>query len=321
MKRAKRVILALDLGGTAYRVGLVERSGRLLHRSSHPTIVREGVEGILARVFQSLRELLKDAGPNTAEAIGIAAPGPINPETGVIFKAPNMPGWEDIPLKELCEEEFGIPAFAGNDANLAALAEHAFGAGRGVDDLIYITISTGIGGGIISDGRLFLGSQGLAGEVGHMTIDRHGPRCRCGNVGCLEVLASGTAIAGIAVQRIADGERSAISSLVGGRLEEVTAEIVATAAYNGDALARNIIKKAALDMGAGLVNLFHLFNPKLIIIGGGVSKAWPLFSVHINSYIAEHAMPHFYEYVPIVPAALGDDAGLLGAAALAIKHS
>ena len=248
--------------------------------------------------------------------MGVA--GPID-QNGVVLSPPNLPGWDNTPLRSLWEEEFRVPVYIGNDCNLAALGEYRFGAGMGRDNIVYIAIGTGIGGGVIIDGRLFTGSGGLATELGHMTIDPSGPRCNCGNTGCLEALASGTAIARAAVERIQCGEASTITRLATSDLGRVTAETVQTAAISGDKLARDVIERAGRDLGIGITNLLHLFNPELVIIGGGVAMMGELILNPARKTVAERAMPGFI--VPIVPSSLGDDAGLLGAVALVGESS
>jgi len=210
----------------------------------------------------------------------------------------------------------------GNDANLAALAEQRFGAGQGVSDLIYITVSTGIGGGIIADNRLLLGAQGFAAEVGHQTIEAHGPRCKCGNIGCLEALAAGPAIARCARELVRTGIGTAIADLVGGDLDKITAKVVNRAAQAGDPVAIELFRQAGFYIGVGIVNLLHLFNPSLIVIGGSVTKAGDLLFEPIRATVRERAMASYYwENTPIVPATLGDDVGLLGAVALVLLRN
>jgi glucokinase len=220
----------------------------------------------------------------------------------------------NVPLKALLEQEFRIPVWVANDASLAALGEHRFGAGRGFSHLIYITLSTGIGGGFIIDGKLFLGAHGFAAEIGHMVIDPDGPRCVCGNFGCLEALASGSAIARMAQEGISSGKPSAILNLVDGDLSKVTAQTVEKAARSEDSLAKEIMERAGTSLGIGIVNLLHLFDPELLIIGGGVSKAGDLLFEPVRRVIAERAM-HGFKQAKIVPSALGDDSGLYGAVA------
>jgi glucokinase len=200
------------------------------------------------------------------------------------------------------------------------LGEHRFGAGRGYTHIIYITVSTGIGGGIIIDGKPFLGATGLAAEIGHMTIDPDGPRCGCSNFGCLEAMASGSAIARMAIEELSGGKPSAIPSLVGDDLNKVTAQIVEKAAQGGDPLAKEIMERAGASLGIGVVNLLHLFDPQLVIIGGGVSKAGELLLEPVRRVIAERAIPDFKHRARIVPSALGDDSVLYGAVAWVLDN-
>jgi len=310
-------VAALDLGGTNIRAALCEEDGRIIRRTSCGTGAEEGKDAVLGRIIDSLEKVI---GGERADvrAIGIGAPGPLDPWEGVIFEAPNLPGWHNVPLKKIVADHFGIPTFVGNDANVAALAEHRFGAGRGFSHIIYITVSTGIGGGIIIEDRLLLGARGLAGEVGHITVEANGPRCNCGNIGCLEALASGPAIAREAARRIREGERSLITELIEGDLDELEAEVVTRAAQQGDRLAREVLRRAGFYLGIGIVSYMHLFNPSRIIIGGGVANAGPLLFDPINEVISQRAMSHFREGFAVVPAALGGDVGLLGAMLLAL---
>jgi len=314
------LVLALDLGGSQFRVALADGEGKFLCRRAAPTCSEEGQEQVLRRIVSLVREVMAEGGSTGVRGMGVAAAGPLDPEKGVIRSSPNLPGWRDVPLKRLLERDLNIPVWVDNDANLAALGEHRCGAGRGVDNLVYLTVSTGIGSGIILGGKLLHGSTGLAAEAGHMTIDIHGPVCKCGNVGCLEVMASGTAIARMAVERIARGEVSAIVEMAGGDLGEVTAVVVEEAARDGDRLAVEVMEEAAASLGVGVVNLLHLFDPQLVIIGGGVARGGEMVLEPVRRVIAERAMPP-YRDVPVVASALGDDAGLVGAVALALDSA
>lgn len=317
---ARRAI-ALDLGGTQIRCALVDGQGRILARMSVLTQAEEGLEAVLARLEGAIRWALKEAPGEGPVAIGVAVPGPVDPRRGTVRFAPNLPGWLDIPLQEILEEAIRLPLYVGNDANLAALAEERFGAGRGREDIIYLTLSTGIGGGVISGGKLVLGSHGLACEPGHMVLEPKGPRCGCGKRGCLEALASGRAIAREARKALAKGEPSLLPELVGGDPQRVDARIVAEAARQGDALAQTIYQRAGFYVGLGIVNLMHLFNPEVAILGGGVSRAGELLFSSIRQTVVERAHPSFQEDFAIVRSELGDDVGLLGAAAWAFSHS
>ena len=317
-----RLIAGVDLGGTQIRAALADGEGRILRRTSCLTLAEEGLEPVIGRIKGAVYEVMGSTDRGQVQGIGVVAPGPVDPRKGVIMKAPNLSGWKNVPLKDLVEEEFGLPVLVGNDANSAALAEQRFGAGQGIADLIYITVSTGIGGGIIADNRLLLGAQGFAGEVGHQTIEAYGPRCNCGNIGCLEALAAGPAIARRARQLIRTGIGMGIADLAGGDLGKVTAKEVNQAAQAGDPIAIEIFRQAGFYIGVGIVNLLHLFNPGLIVIGGSVAKAGELLFEPIRATVRERAMASYYwENTPIVPATLGDDVGLLGAVALVLLRN
>lgn len=314
-KGARVRAVAVDLGGTRFRVALGTAEGELEWRVSRPTEVEQGVQAVLERMYAAVEEALSAAGDRgTVKGIGIAAPGPLDPWTGVIHNPPNMPGWDGIPIRQLFQERFGLPVQVANDANLAAVGEHRYGAGRGCSHMVYVTVSTGIGGGVIVDGRLLLGHCGYAGEVGHMTIDLHGPVDACGNVGCLEALASGTAIGRRARDLVLSGAETALSQVP---IEDITARTVTELAYQGDTVARQLLRDAGVALGVGMVNLAHLLNPQRIILGGGVSlNAGPLLWDPMLETLRTRAMTPCQRQTEIVPAGLGDDAGLLGGVAI-----
>jgi glucokinase len=268
-----------------------------------------------------MSEAMEGISPAEITGIGIGAPGPVNPTTGVIYEAPNLTGWRNVPLRTLISERFGRPTFLGNDANVAALAEATFGVARGIQDMVYLTISTGIGSGIIAGGRISSGAHGLAAEAGHTIIKPDGPLCGCGNRGCLEMLASGPAIARDVVTRLKKGKKSRITRLVGGDLGKVDARIINEAAQAGDKLAVNAFRRAGKYLGIGITNLLHLFNPRMVVLGGSVTKAGPLLFDPMWATIQAHALPGFTEGLAIVRAALGDDVGLLGAVALVVTET
>jgi len=308
-------IIAVDLGGTQARAALCDQQGKILKRVTNPTNAAGGVEAVYQSVVTSIRQVA----PAWARVrgIGVGAPGPLDPWTGVILDAPNLGGAINFPIKTRLEHDFGVPAFVGNDANLAALGEHRFGAGRGVAHLIYITISTGIGGGIIVDHQLFLGWRGFAGEVGHQTIDVNGPRCNCGNVGCLEVLAAGPALERAAREQLRAGRESKMRALVQDDLDRITGKMISQAAREGDSLALEIYERAGRYYGFGLINLLHNFDTELFVIGGGVAlNAWEWIYPPMIQVLDQHALASMRQGVRVVQAQLGDDVGLLGAAAL-----
>ena len=305
--------VAVDLGGTRFRVALVGRQGDLHAREVYATEAMTGPEVIIARIAAAICDAAAEAPSGSrVVGVGIVAPGPLDPWRGIIYKAPNLPGWENLPLAEQLADLCKLPVRLGNDANLAGLGEHRFGAGRGVSHLIYLTVSTGVGGGIIVEDQLVLGARGGAGEPGHMTIDRGDLRCPCGNYGCLELYASGTGIARQAGEALDAGRQSTLG-VPGGR---PTAVEVAAAAEAGDSLAVELLEDAARALGLGIVNLLHLFDPRLVILGGGVSHSGDIWWRAMEAEVERRAMPVYRQGLQILPAALGDDAGLYGAAAM-----
>lgn len=301
-------VLAIDLGGTRLRLALFRERGappvRVARLATRP---EEGFERVLDRIATAARELL---GGEPMTRAALAAPGPLDPRSGVLLRPPNLRGWPaEAPIGAALSERLGAPVVVDNDANVAALGEWRAGAGRGVDDLVYFTVSTGIGGGIIVGGRLLHGVHGYAGELGHLMIEADGPPCLCGGRGCLETLASGTAIARLARERLAAGEPSRLTP-------EATAADVFAAAAAGDRLAAAVVERAMWRLGIGVVNALHLFDPAVVILGGGVTNAGRLVFDPVERAVARLAMPAFRQ-TPVVRAALGDDAGLYGAAVLA----
>jgi glucokinase len=310
-------ILAVDLGGTKIATALITPQGKILSREYSPTLAEEGVEAVIGRILVMGGALLRGAclSYTSLSGIAIAAAGAIDSDKGVVTDSPNLPGWHNIPLKAEIEKAAGVRTFVINDATAAALGEHRYGAGRGVHNLIYLTVSTGIGGGIIIDDKLYSGASGSAGEFGHMTIDLNGPRCACGNVGCLEMLASGKAIAREAQRLIAQGARTIILDLAEGDAQFVTAQMVATAAHKGDAVALSVVNKAAANLGVGLVNFVNIFNPEMIIIGGGVGKMGEMLLKPARRVVTERAFQFPAAAVRIVSSELGDNSGVFGAVA------
>lgn len=302
--------VAVDIGGTQIRAACYSGNSQTPSKLS-----RVSTQHPFLSPLQRLYELIESVWPEeeAVSGIGIAAPGPIDPYRGMIYAAPNIPGWYDLPLRSLLEEHFQIPVVLGNDANLAALGEWKFGAGQGHHHLIYMTVSTGIGGGIIMDDQLLLGHRGLAAEIGHVTVMLDGPLCGCGQRGHLEALASGTAIAHWVEQELAEG---AVSILPAD--QAVTAKQVASAAQEGDELSIAALARAGTYIGRALADFLHIFNPSVIIIGGGVTQSGGLLLDPIKTCLKEHVLsPHYLDELLITTAELGDEGGLMGALVLA----
>lgn len=313
---AMDAIIAVDLGGTQLRAALFTPDGVIHKRVSRETNASAGPDAVLERICQTAEQIVPKDG--RVQAIGVSAPGPLDPFNGVVLGAPNLPGWDRVPLRDILSARFDVPVVVGNDANLAALGEHRFGAGRGYDDMIYMTISTGIGGGIVVRGKLLLGYKGLAGEIGHMVMQPGGPLCGCGNRGCLEALASGTAIGHQARTLVSSGRAPGILAAAGGDAAMVSSKTVGQAAAAGDRVATKLLRRAGRYIGIGIANLMHLLNPQCFVLGGGVTHAGELLFKPIRRTARRWVqVPQYADDTKIVPAELGDDAGLFGALALA----
>ncbi len=284
-------VLGIDIGGTKIAAGIVDSEARVLETAVVPTRAAEGFAMSYAQLQAAIEATMRD----DVTAIGICSPGPINPKTGVVINPPNLPGWVNIPLAERISCTYGLPCRVENDANAAGLAEARFGAARGYSTVFYVTVSTGIGSGIILDGKIHHGKSGQAGEGGHVTIDyRSESVCGCGVPGCIEALASGTAIA---------------------RRAGMSAEEVGRAAAQGNARAIAILDETALMLSAWLGSAINMLDPDIIVIGGGVAQIGePLFS-RLRRIVPTRSINQFAAETPIVPAALGANSGILGAAA------
>jgi glucokinase len=309
--------LAVDLGGTKIITSVILSTGEIKCRKYSLTLANEGPRQVIDSLSSAVAETMARAKLETPDiaGIGIAVAGVLDIDRGIVTTSPNLPHWHNVPLRDIFADRLGIVTYVINDASAAALGEHRFGAGMGFENIVYLTVSTGIGGGIIIGGELYSGADGCAGEVGHMTIEADGPQCHCGNFGCLEATASGWAVAEEATMRISRGERSSIIELVNGKVENITAETVAMAARRGDQLAADIVTKAANYLGIGLANLVNIFNPELIIIGGGLSKMGDMLLKPARKVVKERAFQLPARTAHIVRARLGSNAGIIGAAA------
>jgi glucokinase len=313
-------VLAVDIGGTKIMTAVFTSGGGMLSREVSPTLAGEGVPAVIERLYRAIDAILdrNDLTPSHLAGIGVACAGGIDTGRGVVVtSSPNMTDWVNIPLAEILREKYRVGAFIVNDASAAALGEHRFGAGRGVSNLVLFTLGTGIGGGIIADGRLYLGARGGAGELGHMTIDAGGPECGCGNTGCLEMLASGRAVERDAIYRLKNGEKSILVDMVAGKIESLTAEHVGAAARNGDPLAAAVLARAAYYLGIGMVNAVNIFNPEMIVCGGGMAGLGDLLIGPGRRMVNERAFSISSGSVRIVAAQLGNEAGVYGAAIFA----
>jgi glucokinase len=303
-------VLGVDIGGTKIAAGEVDAGAKVSGASELPTQADQGFIVSLSQVYKCIEQKLH----RHIEAIGVCAPGPLNPKSGVVLNPPNLPGWRNIPLAELIQARFQVPCRIENDANAAGSAEALFGAGRGYSNVLYVTISTGIGTGIIIDGKIYHGKNGAAAEGGHVSIDFASPSvCKCGVRGCIEALASGTAIARRAIELLSEYPNSSLR-------EPISCEAVGVAVAAGDELATRVLDEACERLSAWLGSLLSLLDPDIVVIGGGVSRMGdPLFE-RLRRLTPARTINQFAQATPIVPAALSRDVGILGAASVVLQN-
>ena len=308
-------VLGVDVGGTKVAVGLVDRDGKILAQCRKPMVAngtaKDGLQAV-AGAIDSLASMV----PGGIHSIGICAPGPLDPKTGVVLNPPNLPCWRDFPLAEKIVSMYHVPVKVDNDANAAALAETRWGAARGYRYVFYATIGTGIGTGIVLDGRIYHGNTGSAGEGGHVSIDYRGPLCSCGKRGCIEVLAAGPAIAARARSKLAAGSRSTILELAKGEVAGVTSEFVAKAYAAGDPLAGEVLQETVDVLTPWLGNIVDLLDPDVLVMGGGVAAMLKPFFDEIKNRLPGWCVNPRASNIPLVMAHYGADAGIAGGAAL-----
>ncbi len=298
-QRASLLAVAVDLGGTQVRAALVDQTGAVLRRAAMATAAQGGPAAVTGQIAEAAAKVSQGVERARIVGLGICSPGPIDTERGVALGIPTLKGFEDAPLKAMIGEATGLGVAIENDGIAAALGEWRFGAGRGLSNLVYVTVSTGIGGGVVMDGRLAHGRKGLSAHIGHMTIVRDGELCACGNLGCWEAYANGAAFS----RRAGPGADGAPRT-------------VFAAAEAGDARALDLVAQEADWLGVGIANLLHLYSPEAVIVGGGLSNGLALMAPGIEARIRRAAMAPFRD-IPVLRAALGDNSGLVGAAALA----
>jgi len=315
-----RHVLGFDLGGTKFAFGIVREDGAVVASGRVDTLADQGPAQAVNRAIAGARELLAANGfaPASLLGVGIASPGPLDIARGCVDGSPNLPGWTGFPIAGEISKAFGLPARIDNDANAAAVGEFRFGAGKGFPNMVYVTVSTGIGGGVMVDGRLMRGANGNAAELGHLTLDIKGPACPCGGQGCFEKYASGTAIAARARAALAAGRASSLAALAGGP-DKVTSHHVLQALAQGDVLAREIWEETLEYLGRGFAVIINTFNPDRIVVGGGVTAAGDILFAPLRKKALGYAFPRLAAVCSIVPAGLGGDVGVVGAAACALE--
>jgi glucokinase len=311
----KTHFVGVDIGGTKVAAGLVDADGKILSHERVPMVSSSSSQDGLNAVLSAIAKVIPNG---TAEVggIGICAPGPLDPKTGIILNPPNVPCWRNFPLAHSVQKLYSVPVKVDNDANAAALAETRWGAARGYKYVFYATIGTGIGTGIVFEEKIYHGRTGSAGEGGHISIDYHGPICRCGKPGCIEILASGTAIAQRARDQVAAGHKSRMLELAGGNPGAITGEVIVKAYAEGDVLANEILNDAVEILAVWLSNMIDLLDPDVIVIGGGAAALYQPFFDQIRERVAKLTVNPRSSEVPVLAARYGADSGIAGGAAL-----
>ncbi len=315
-------VLGIDLGGSKILTAVIDPDGNMLGRDHSITPAAGGPDAVMGAIFESTRRSLAQAGVTASDifCIGIGAPGLSSPDTGIIYSSPHLADWRDVPLRTMIAEEYAKDVYLINDANAAAMGEYRFGSAMGVADFVYVTVSTGIGAGIFIEGQIYTGLTGTAGEFGHMVIDDAGPLCNCGNRGCWEMFASGSALASEARRMIASGSTSRILE-ISGSIENISAQTVHGSALEGDELAIKLINRCAYYLGVGLANLINIFNPALIVVGGGLANIGDMLLGPAWGEAGRRAFRQPFESARLVRAGLGRNSGVIGAAVNArLKH-
>jgi glucokinase len=311
---AERPVLAVDLGGTQIRAALITPDRSVHCRRAEPTNDEAGVEAVVGRIVEVVAEVRSEAasaGLPSPAGIGVSSPGPLDPHRGIVLSPPNLRGWDDVPIVARLAGELDLPTYLERDTNVAVMAEWRYGAARGTRDAVYVTVSTGVGGGIISNGRPITGRDGLAGEVGHLVVELEGPPCGCGGIGHVEAIASGTGIERRAQELLDRGGSPGLARLVEAG-EPLDAELVGRAADEGDAAARDLLDRAWVAIGALCGSLVNLLDPEVIVIGGGIAEHRPRLFEVARRELPSRILPALAGRARIEPAALGGDVSLIG---------
>jgi glucokinase len=326
-KAEKRWIVGVDLGGTNISVGLVPiHGGEVLGLRTVPTEAVRGAKFVVDRMVSLVEDAIEEVtsahgtSRHAIAGVGIGSPGPLDRKTGTVINTPNL-GWRNFPLRDLIANAVKLPCTLDNDANCATYGEWWLGAGRGTRTLVGLTLGTGIGGGIVLNGEIYHGCSDVAGEIGHMTIDSNGRKCKCGNYGCLEQYASGPAIALRAVEGLESGAESILVDMVDGRLEDITAATVFEATVHEDAYATEVMKDTAKFLGAGVASIINILNPEMVVIAGGVTRAGDHLFTPLIAEVRRRAFRSAQECCRIVPAELPGTAGVVGAAGVFKKEN
>jgi len=316
----KNKVIGVDIGGTNIKIGILTKQGKIIQKTSIPTNPKEGPEKIIKRLCSRIKDLCNESKIKISDIIriGVGCPGPLDSKKGIIIKTPNLPGWDNFPLKKRIESRLKIPTIVNNDANSATYGEYWLGAGKGYSTIVCYTLGTGIGGGIILNGKLFKGIDDTAGHLGHITIIPDGPRCRCGNRGCLEALASAPNLVKRAIKGIKRGIKTKLTSLSKGKLQAITSQMIYLSASQEDKFSKKLLAETGRYLGIAVAGILNTLNPEVVIFSGGMIEAGELLFKPLRQEAKRRAFPQPAKRVKIVKAKLGNDAGIIGSAGLAL---
>ena len=316
------LIIGVDLGGTNAKTAVVTRDRRVLAKDSRPSEAEGGPEAVMRAMVDSIDAALKQAGASRSDvlAAGFGAPGPMNWQTGIVYSPPNLPGWKDVPLAAEMRKRLGFPCFIDNDANVACYGEFWLGAGQGADSIVLLTLGTGVGGGIVVFGQLLRGIDGTAGEIGHLKVMRDGRMCGCGSRGCLEAYGSVTGMVRTAVEGINEGRKTSLLKMAGGDVSKITGKMISEALAAGDEFAGWVMKETATWLGLGISSLVNLLNPEKVILSGGMIAAGKALFEPIRATVKANSFEVPARRAQILPAGLGADSGVIGAAGVALAR-
>lgn len=318
-KKYRNVVIGVDFGATNTRIGVVARDGKIIGKKTIPTYSTRGKKFIIERLIDELKGSISTLTLKGIKvlALGIGIAGIIYIKKGIVAFSPNMPAWRMVPLKRIVARRLKLPVFIENDANAAAIGEGWLGAGKGIRNFVCITLGTGIGGALVLDGRIVHGADGMAGEIGHITVNPDGPLCNCGNNGCLETYSSATGIIRMAKEALKTGGSSNLLTITGGNLEKLTSQMIANAAKSGDPISMEIMDKAGAYLGIGLADLVNLLNMELVIFSGGMLDLWDDFKKKVNMEIIRRAYNIPAKRLKFKKAKLGEMSGVVGSAKIA----
>ncbi|MGC8786979.1 MAG: ROK family protein [Anaerolineae bacterium] len=319
----KPYAIGIDVGGSKIAAGVVDQQAHIVARYNTKEHAGRPPEQVIESIEQAYRALLESAqiGTQDIEGVGLGFAGHVHGTAGMVLTSSNLPEWNNVPLRDIVSQRLNVPVILENDTKVCALAEYLYGAGRGAKNMCYVTISTGYGLGIIIDGKLYLGNTGTSGEIGHTVVEVNGAPCPCGKRGCLIAYASGMGLARMAREKIASGAQTLLREMSGGDPERLTGELITEAARRGDSLAKELINTAGYYAGVGLSTVVQVVNPELLVVGGGLTRIGPMFMEPCMRGLKENIHPVLWDSVRVVPWQLGEDGGIIGAAAKVFQQA